>query len=102
MGGWFVGGRAPTGENNQIGNLMSADKTNLMSADKTKSPAKDKAPKEKAEAPAKTEAKTEASAEAKPEAKTEARKNYSRSEGQKVVTQAYKDNWSAIYGKKKR
>jgi hypothetical protein len=26
--------------------------------------------------------------------------NYSRGEGQKPVTQAYKDNWNAIYGKK--
>lgn len=25
---------------------------------------------------------------------------YSRGEGQKPVTQAYKDNWNAIYGKK--
>jgi hypothetical protein len=29
-------------------------------------------------------------------------KNYSRGEGQKPVTQAYKDNWNAIFGKKKR
>ena len=48
--------------------------------------AKDKAP---AESPA---------AEAKPDAP----KSYSRGEGQKAVTQAYKDNWNAIYGKKKR
>ena len=27
---------------------------------------------------------------------------YSRGEGQKPVTQAYKDNWNAIYAKKKR
>jgi hypothetical protein len=26
--------------------------------------------------------------------------NYSRGEGQKPVTQAYKDNWNLIYGKK--
>jgi hypothetical protein len=35
-------------------------------------------------------------------APTKAGKNYSRGEGQKTVTQAYKDNWNAIYGKKKR
>ena len=29
-------------------------------------------------------------------------KSYSRGEGQKPVTQAYKDNWNAIYGKKKQ
>jgi hypothetical protein len=28
--------------------------------------------------------------------------NYSRGEGQKPVSQAYKDNWNAIYGKKKK
>jgi hypothetical protein len=27
---------------------------------------------------------------------------YSRGEGQKPVTKAYRDNWNAIYGKKKR
>ena len=29
-------------------------------------------------------------------------KNYSRGEGQKPVTQAYKDNWNAIFGKTRR
>jgi hypothetical protein len=49
------------------------------------------------------ETKTEpAKAEAPAEVKSEAPKNYSRGEGQKPVTQAYKDNWNAIYGKKKR
>jgi hypothetical protein len=43
-----------------------------------------------------------AKAEAPAEAKSEAPKNYSRGEGQKPVTQAYKDNWNAIYGKKKK
>ncbi len=28
--------------------------------------------------------------------------NYSRGEGQKPVTQAYKDNWNLIFGKKKK
>ena len=28
--------------------------------------------------------------------------NYSRGEGQKPVSKAYKDNWNAIYAKKKR
>ena len=40
--------------------------------------------------------------EAKTEAPADAPKNYSRGEGQKAVTQAYKDNWDAIYKKKKR
>jgi len=30
----------------------------------------------------------------------EAPANYSRGEGQKPVSQAYRDNWNAIYGKK--
>ena len=30
----------------------------------------------------------------------EAPTSYSRGEGQKPVSQAYKDNWNAIYGKK--
>ena len=29
-------------------------------------------------------------------------KNYSRGEGQKPVTQAYKDNWNAIFGNERR
>jgi hypothetical protein len=46
----------------------------------------------------KPEAKTEAPAEAK----TDNPKNYSRGEGQKAVTKEYKDNWNAIFGKKKQ
>ena len=32
----------------------------------------------------------------------EAPASYSRGEGQKPVSQAYKDNWNAIYAKKKK
>ena len=32
---------------------------------------------------------------------TEAPSNYSRGEGQKPVSKAYKENWNAIYAKKK-
>jgi hypothetical protein len=83
-----------------------------------KAPAQEKpAPKDKAAAaaPAKTEAKTESKTEAKTEAKAEAKNdaktdakpeaapsNYSRGEGQKVVSQAYKDNWNDIFGKKSK
>jgi hypothetical protein len=28
--------------------------------------------------------------------------SYSRGEGQKLVTKAYRDNWNAIFGKKKK
>ena len=37
---------------------------------------------------------------AAPEKTAEAPASYSRGEGQKPVSQAYKDNWNAIYGKK--
>lgn len=60
-------------------------------ADKTpKTPPTEKTPpKEKtpAEIPGKTEA---------------VPSNYSRGEGQNPVSQAYKDNWNAIYAKKKK
>ena len=62
-------------------------------------------PAEKAESKPATDVKVDApesKSEAPVEAKSEAPKNYSRGEGQKAVTQAYKDNWNAIFGKKKR
>jgi len=70
-----------------------------MAAEDKKTKPKDEAPKEKVsvDAPAKDKAAGEA-----PGAKADAPKNYSRGEGQKTVTQAYKDNWNAIYGKKKK
>jgi hypothetical protein len=54
---------------------------------------KEKSAPEKVEAKPATEAKTETPVEAK---------SYSRGEGQKAVTQAYKDNWNTIFGKKRR
>ena len=54
-------------------------------------------------APSKTEApKTEAPKTEGGETTAAAPKNYSRGEGQKPVTQAYKDNWNAIFAKKKK
>ena len=57
---------------------------------------------------AKTEAKTEAKSETKSETKAEsgetaaaAPSGYSRGEGQKPVSAAYKENWNAIFAKKK-
>ena len=38
----------------------------------------------------------------KSEPATAAPSSYSRGEGQKPVTAAYKENWNAIFGKKKR
>ena len=63
---------------------------------KEKSSPQDKTP---AEAPPKAEAKPDV-VEAKPD--VAAPSNYSRGEGQKPVSQAYKDNWNAIYAKKKK
>jgi hypothetical protein len=51
------------------------------------------------EATAKTEAKTEAKAESG-EAVAAAPSGYSRGEGQKPVSAAYKENWNAIFAKK--
>jgi hypothetical protein len=55
-----------------------------------------------------TDTKTPAAANTADSSKTEAAdtggtpKGYSRGEGQKVVTQAYRDNWNAIFGDKKK
>ena len=71
-----------------------------MASDEKKASPKEKAPpKEKAvvDTPAKDKA-----VDAPAEAKSAVPENYSRGEGQKTVTQAYKDNWNAIYGKKKQ
>ena len=72
-----------------------------MAADEKKSKPKETAPKEPKEKTS-SEPKEKTPVEAKPDANAEAPKNYSRGEGQKTVTQAYKDNWNAIYGKKKK
>ena len=72
-----------------------------MAADEKTSKPKEKAPKEPKEKTS-SEPTDKAPADAKPDATAEAPKNYSRGEGQKTVTQAYKDNWNAIYGKKKK
>jgi hypothetical protein len=74
----------------------------MMAADDKTSKPKENAPKDKTSVEPKEKTPAEAPAEAKPDAKAEVPKNYSRGEGQKAVTQAYKDNWNAIYGKKKK
>ena len=79
-------------------------------APKSEPAAKDKSTS--GEATTKTEAKIEAKIEAKTEAKTETKtesgeavaaspSGYSRGEGQKPVSAAYKENWNAIFAKKK-
>jgi len=63
-------------------------------APKSEPAAKDKSPS--GEVIAKTEAKTESG-----EAVAAAPSGYSRGEGQKPVSAAYKENWNAIFAKKK-
>ena len=79
---------------------MSGDekKSKTSSAAKKEAPAKDKeTPKDKAASGADApKAEGGETAAAAPSA------NYSRGEGQKPVTQAYKDNWNAIFAKKKK
>jgi hypothetical protein len=73
----------------------------MASADKT---AKPKPAPKKEEAAPKVES-TPSAASPKAESSDAAAApsaNYSRGEGQKPVSQAYKDNWNAIYGKKKK
>jgi len=91
---------------------MSSDSKETKAAPAPKSaeaktaspPAKETPAKETASAPAKETA----SAPAKETAKTEsastadsAPSNYSRGEGQKPVSAAYRENWNAIFGNKK-
>jgi hypothetical protein len=59
-------------------------------------PKKEPAPKDTSASPADT-AKTESTEKAAAPSSS-----YSRGEGQKPVTQAYKDNWNVIFGPKKR
>ena len=66
-------------------------------APKSESAAKDKSTS--GEAIAKTETKTEAKAESG-EAVAAGPSGYSRGEGQKPVSAAYKENWNAIFAKK--
>ena len=42
-----------------------------------------------------------ANAEGRDKAATDSPSGYSRGEAQKPVSQAYRDNWNAIYGKKR-
>ena len=65
----------------------------------SKKPVTEKAPpNDKGSAEASPQDKAAAQANVEPAGAS----NHSRGEGQKPVSQAYKDNWSAIYGKNKR
>jgi hypothetical protein len=71
---------------------MASDdkKTKADPAPKAEAPAKDKSPS--SESASKTEGSEKAAA---------APASYSRGEGQKPITAAYKENWNAIFAKKK-
>ena len=69
------------------------------SATKKETPSKETSSKDKS-APAADAPK--AADTSKSDTSSGAPKNYSRGEGQKPVTQAYKDNWNAIFAKKKK
>jgi hypothetical protein len=72
-------------------------------ADDTKKTKADTAPKTDTAATVKSPAADATKAESKPEAgetPAKAPPNYSRGEGQKPVTAAYKENWDAIFAKK--
>ena len=70
-----------------------------MGSDNKKAKA-DRAPKGEAAAKDKTTAGEAVSKAEGGEAAAAAPSNYSRGEGQKPVTAAYKENWNAIYAKK--
>jgi len=77
----------------------------MTMAAETKTTKSDPAPK-KSDAAKETPKATDKAADTKSESSSDssggAPKNYSRGEGQKPVTQAYKDNWNAIFAKKKK
>jgi hypothetical protein len=63
--------------------------------------AKDPAPKKDAAVTVESTAAEAAPKSESGETATKAPSNYSRGEGQKPVTAAYKENWNAIFAKKK-
>jgi hypothetical protein len=101
--------------------MMASDNKKTTTESAQKSEASAKSPKSAAsketsakevsakEAPAKeAPAKKESTSGAEPskaeggEAAAESPSSYSRGEGQKPVTKAYKENWNAIFGKNKK
>jgi hypothetical protein len=92
--------------------MMASDDKKTKTESVQKSEAPTKSPKSDApakEAPAKeASAKKEGTSGAEPakdksaEVSAESPSNYSRGEGQKPVSKAYKENWNAIFAKKKK
>ena len=56
----------------------------------------------KKEAPAESKSAVAADPSAAESSEAAVASSYSRGEGQKPVSKAYKENWNAIYGKKKK
>ena len=90
---------------------MASDnkKTKADPAAKSEAPKKDKSTSDaKSTSDVKSSADAKSTADAAPgkaeggEKEAGSPSGYHRGEGQKPVTQAYKDNWNLIYGKKKR
>ena len=80
--------------------MMAADEKKTSPKKEPASKPADATPKaEKADAAPKVE---KADAVPKAEKADAAPKKQGMGEGQKAVTQAYKDNWNAIFGKKKK
>jgi hypothetical protein len=76
--------------------ITPAPKAEVAAPKKEATPAKDKV----ADAAKPDSAKPEAAKTDSSEPAAAVPKSYSRGEGQKPVSQAYKDNWNAIFGKK--
>ena len=82
---------------------MASDNKKTKPAPKNEPAAKSEtAPKSGTSATDKSAAGADTSKAKGAEAGSAAPASYSRGEGQKPVTQAYKDNWNAIFAKKKK
>jgi hypothetical protein len=99
--GWNFSGSSPCSDKSALGKTMASDdkKTKTSPAPKNEFAAKKKdegQPKDKS-----TSAADPSKAEGGEKA-ADSPSGYSRGEGQKPVSKAYKDNWNAIYAKKKK
>src|SRR5271170_3306183 len=86
-----------------LGETMAADDKKNSAAQKSEAVVKKDAAAKKDGGPPKDKSKSDgdlSNAEGSEKAATNSTSGYSRGEGQKPVSKAYKDNWNAIYGKK--
>jgi hypothetical protein len=79
--------------------MMASDDKKVKTTPEAKSTP---APKKEAPAESKSAAAAEPAKSDGGETAAGSPAGYSRGEGQKAVTKAYKDNWNAIFAKKKR